>query len=105
MDVRYLFDSQGGWIAFKADDFVFDRAGRLLGWTPWEDDPNEVVSPCGEYVGTVVGQPHDRARFYRFRDHPYRGYPGRPTVGGHPGYPGHPGNLDARCAPPGCGGC
>ncbi len=47
MAVRYLFDSGGRWIAFASGKFVFGRHGNLLGWTPWNENENEVVTKGG----------------------------------------------------------
>ena len=98
MAVRYLFDSGGRWIAFASGKFVFGRHGDPLGWIPWDDNDNEVVTKGGDYFGTIVGRA-GRQRLYRFRHHPYRGYPGRPSDPDYPGYPGHPGAID-RTLPP-----
>lgn len=98
MDARYLFDSAGNWIAFVEGRFVFSPDGELLGWTPWDDHPNEVVTESGEYVATIVGG-NGHERLFRFHDHPYRGYAGRPDDPGYPGYPGHPGWVDATVLP------
>jgi hypothetical protein len=97
MAVRYLFDSHGTWIAFVDGNFVFDRDGEVIGWTPWDKD--EVVTKRGEYLGTIIrdGKP----RLYRFRDHTYRGYPGRPDEPSYPGYPGHPGHVEEAVPPMG----
>ena len=101
MKVRYVFDSFGSWIAFQAGRDVFDRDGAFIGWTPWSDCPEEVVTPLGDYLGTIVEKNGQQARLYRLRDHSYRGYPGRPEMPPHPGYPGHPGTMDSVELPPG----
>lgn len=98
MDIRYLFDSDGRWIAFVDDRFVFSRDGVLLGWTPWDDHPDEVVTQSGEYLATIVGG-NGHERLFRFQDHPYRGYAGRPDDPGYSCYPGHPGLADATLLP------
>ena len=100
MDVRYLFDSKGSWIAFKAGLFVFDRGGSFLGWTPWEDNVDEVVTARGEYLGTILSE-GQHGRLYVLRGRPYRGYPGRPEIPDYPGYPGHPGKMEPTVLPPG----
>lgn len=94
MDVCYLYDSAGTWIAFQDGDLVFDRGGAFLGWTPWTGDgTTDVVTAAGDYLGTIVPVDSDRARLYALSRHPYRGYPGRPEEPSYPGYPGHPGRL------------
>ena len=101
MDVHYLFDSGGSWIAFKAGDLVFDRNGDFLGWTPWLDRSNDVVTAHGEYLATILPEDACHARLYALRGQPYRGYPGRPSIPDYPGYPGHPGTLAPAPLPPG----
>lgn len=85
MKVQYLFNSQGNWIAFRRDRFVFDTSGDWIGWLPWDDE--DVVDTQGKYLGTIF----PGNRFYKMSDHPYRGYPGYPGYPGNPGYPGYPG--------------
>lgn len=97
MDTRFLFDSEGSWVAFVDGRFVFARDGSLLGWTPWDDHPDEVVNPSGDYVATIVGE-NGHERLFRFRDQPYRGYAGRPDDPGYR-YPGHPGWIEATVLP------
>jgi len=87
MDFQHFFDSRGNWIAFRRGKFVFDPNGKWIGWLPWDND--EIVDPCGEYLGTIVNQ--SRSRLYHFRNRPYLGYPGYPGHPGYPGYPGYPG--------------
>lgn len=77
-DLQYLFDSKGDFIAFRLGSMVFDVNADWVGWLPW-DEP-DVVSPEGEYVGTIY--PDDR--FYMSADRPARPYPG------FPGYPPQP---------------
>lgn len=90
MNVDFLFDSSGRWIAFRSGSYVFSPAGDWIGWLPWSDD--DVVSDTGEYLGTIF--PH--GRLFRILGKPYRGYPGvppHPPYPGYPGYPKHPGYL------------
>lgn len=101
MDIHYLFDSDGSWIAFKDGDLVFARNGDFLGWTPWIDRSDDVVTARGEYLATILPEDSCRARLYALRGKPYRGYPGRPEVPDYPGYPGHPGTLAPAALPPG----
>ena len=102
MDVKYLFDSDGRWIAFKSDDLVFDRSGEFLGWIPPQiEDSNDVVTALGDYVATILPEDASHARLYALRGRPYRGYYGRPDVPDYPGYPGHPGTLTPAPLPPG----
>lgn len=102
VDVRYLFDSAGAWIAFQEGDMVFDRSGAFLGWTPWTDDAaNDVVTAPGEYLGTIVPESPTRGRLYTLVRRPYHGYPGYPANLRSPGYPGHPGSLPPAPLPAG----
>ena len=103
MDVRYLYDSAGAWIAFQDGDLVFDRDGAFLGWTPWttDDAATDVVTAAGDYLGTIVPVARDRARLYAVSHRPYRGYAGRPDKPSYPGYPGHPGPLPSVPLPAG----
>lgn len=102
MDVRYLFDSAGTWIAFRDGDLVFDRHGAFVGWTPWTGDAaGDVVNAPGEYLGTILPEDPMRGRLYALNRRPYRGYPGRPDTPAYPGYPGHPGTLPPAPLPPG----
>src|SRR5436309_448270 len=84
---EYLHDSQGVWIAFRADErarHLFNSEGDWIGWFPWDDD--DAVTPDGAYLGTVVGD-----RLLLREDHPFRGtpeYPGAPAYLGRPSYPG-----------------
>ena len=94
MDVRYLYDSTGAWIAFQDGDFVFGRDGMFLGWTPWSGDGSaDVVTAAGEYLGTILPVESGCARLYALSGRPYPGYAGRPEEPDYPGYPGHPGLL------------
>ena len=70
VNVNYLFDSAGRWIAFRKRRYVFDRDSRWIGWTPWDD--NEVQSPNGSYLGTITyGN-----RLYCYSQRDDRGAPG-----------------------------
>ena len=83
MAVEYLFDTSGKWIAYRVDErWVWSPDGRFIGWCPWPDDPTEVVTVNGDYLGHIVGNRLLRKTFQR-----YRGYPG------YPGYPGYAGYL------------
>ncbi len=102
MDVRYLFDSNGTWIAFQDDDLVFHRDGSFLGWTPWAGEgADDVLTAPGDYLGTIVPEEPGRARLCAIAGRPYRGYPGRPATVRSPGYPGHPGTLPPDQLPAG----
>ncbi len=93
MDIQYLFNSRGEWIAFRDRQGVFDERCNWIGWLPWGN--HEVATHEGEYLGTIV----DVNRFYYFADRPRRlnpGYPERPT---YPALPNNPG-LAARAVLP-----
>ena len=93
MEVQYLFNSKGDWIAFRKGKHLFAPRGDWLGWFPWGDDV--AVDTYGEYLGTVyLGK-----RLYRFDDPKYRGYPGSTPSPGNPGYPGSPGQEDEGWLP------
>ncbi|MFN2405714.1 MAG: 4-fold beta flower protein [Pyrinomonadaceae bacterium] len=80
MNVQYLFNSRGEWIAFKKGKYVYDTNGEWVGWLPW--DNNDVVDVSGNYLGTIF----NKNRFFKVTYKPYRGYPGYP---GYPGYAGY----------------
>lgn len=84
MDIQYLFNSSGDWIAFRIDKNIYNADAKWVGWMPWGDD--DVVSVKGDYLGTICSGD----RLYHFNK-PYRGYPGYPGYPGFPGYPGYPG--------------
>ncbi len=93
MQVQYLFNSRGEWIAFRHGQGVFDKRCNWIGWLPWGN--HEVATQVGDYSGTIV----DVNRFYYFADRPHRpnpGYPERPT---YPALPDSPG-LAARAVLP-----
>ena len=70
VNVNYLFDSLGRWIAFRKRQYVFDRDSHWIGWTPWGD--NEVYAPNGSYLGTITyGN-----RLYCYHQREDRGTPG-----------------------------
>ena len=70
VNVNYLFDSAGRWIAFRKRQYVFNCDSQWIGWTPWGD--NEVYSPNGSYVGTITyGN-----RLYYYQQREDRGLPG-----------------------------
>ena len=74
MDIVYLFDYGGNWIAFKKGKYLFNNNCEWIGWFPWE---NIAVDTEGEYLGTVYLK--DRLLFdMRARHLPYPGYPGYP---------------------------
>lgn len=93
MDVQYLFDSDGEWVAFRKGNHLFAPMGEWMGWFPWDDE--DAVDTDGDYLGTV----HLGERLYKFDNYEYRGYPGRPEHPGYPGYPGYPGHVE-RDFPP-----
>lgn len=35
MDVKFLFNSSGEWIAFRQRQHVFDERSNWIGWLPW----------------------------------------------------------------------
>ena len=76
MDIQFLFDSAGNWIAFRKDKFIYDTFGHFFAWLPWQD--NDVVTTNGEYFGTIF----PKNRIYKLINHPYRGYPGYPGFAG-----------------------
>lgn len=50
-DLQYLFDSSGFWIAFRIDTHIFDPAGNLVGWLPFDD--TQVHDTKGTYLGHI----------------------------------------------------
>ncbi len=93
MGVGHLFNSRGGWIAFRKGKYVYDPDGNWIGWLPWNDD--DVVDREGAYLGTIV----KKKRLYRLEARPSRGYPGYPGHPGHAGYPGYPGHAGGDLPP------
>lgn len=85
----YLYDSRGEPIALRRGRNVHNLRGAWIGWFPWGDA--EVVTPGGEYLGTVVGD-----ELLAQLGHVNRGKPGNPGNPGNPGAPGHPGNRGSR---------
>ena len=57
---QYLFDSCGGWIAFRAGKMVFSPGCEWIGWLPFED--TTVVTPAGDYLGTIISDTDRLAR-------------------------------------------
>ncbi len=94
--VQHLFNSDGRWIAFRVDRYVFDTSGGWIGWLPWQEPDRAVVDVQGHYVGTIF--PGDR--FYRELTFRPRGYPGYPGYPSYPGYPGYPGFAGPATPPP-----
>ncbi|PDP88007.1 hypothetical protein CQJ94_09295 [Glycomyces fuscus] len=99
----YLFDSTGGWIAWKRtedDRYLWATDGDRLGWFPWDD--GVALDNGGEYLGTVV-----RGSWLLYQDSfgGERDHPGTP--GGNRfenvGYPGHPGFHEGCRTPAGYG--
>ena len=95
--VEYLFDSSGGWIAFRKGKYIFNPVGIWIGWLPW--DKSYVVNKTGEYLGTIIQDDDGYGRFYRFSRIEYRGYPGLAPTPQYPGYPGHPGFITSSLLP------
>ncbi|MGC1310525.1 MAG: 4-fold beta flower protein [Phormidesmis sp.] len=85
MDVQYLFNSSGQWIAFRLGKYVFNTEGEWIGWLPWEEP--DVVDKSGNYLGTI----YPEGRFYKTCFNHLREYPGYPGYPDYPGYPGYPG--------------
>lgn len=84
MEIRFLFNSRGEWIAFRHGQDVFDERCNWIGWLPWGN--HEVATYEGEYLGTIV----DGNRFYYFEDRPRRSHPGNPTRPTHPAHQASP---------------
>jgi hypothetical protein len=70
---QYLFDSRGEWIAFRVGEMVFSADCDWIGWLPIDD--TTVVTPAGDYLGTIIDQSD---RLLRRRTPPGFGRPGRP---------------------------
>lgn len=84
MDLQYLFNSRGEWIAFRQGHDVFDKRCNWVGWLPWGD--NSVATNEGDYFGTIV----DENRFYYLGHTPHRSHPGHPAYPAYPVFPVHP---------------
>lgn len=51
----HLFDSGGNWIAYRVQDrWVWSKDGKLIGWCPWNDEPDLAVRVNGNYLGHIV---------------------------------------------------
>lgn len=81
MDIQYLFNSSGEYIAFVQGKYVFDHQNNWIGWLPWED--GEVVNRFGEYIATIVDDRLYENSRRDFKDHP-----------GYIDFPGHVGGID-----------
>ena len=94
MEVKFLFDSKGEYIAFRLGQYIFDTGINWIGWLPWED--GEVVSVDGEYIGTIWSE----NRLYYFSRRKFKMHPGYPGFPGHVGYPGYPTYPGCASIPP-----
>jgi hypothetical protein len=94
MSVQFLFNSNGDWIAFRIDKYVYNTDGKWIGWLPWDD--GDVVTVRGEYLGTIT----EKNRFFYYTGKPNRGYPGTPAYPGYPGVPRYPGFAGLSPLPP-----
>lgn len=86
MDVKYLFNSKGEWIAFRIGEYVYDYDSDCIGWIPYDND--DVVDLDGDYLGTIFGD-----RLYNILNKPLRGYNGFKAYPGHLGYQKFPGYV------------
>ncbi|MBL0300571.1 MAG: hypothetical protein IPQ23_02540 [Cytophagaceae bacterium] len=93
--MKYLFDSNGNWIAFKISNFIFNTNCNNIAWLPWNDD--YVVDLSGNYLGHIYGN-----RFYKHDSVEYRGFPGYPDYPGYVGHPGFPEYAGYVLPPLGC---
>lgn len=77
---QYLFDSHGGWIAFRSGQLLYDIDGDVMGWFPWNDE--QAVDIKGNYLGSVF--PGDRLLYDELADPPaapsFPGYPPSPAM-------------------------
>lgn len=94
MEVKYLFDSKGEWIAFIMGEYVYDYDSDCIGWIPY--DNNDVVDLDGDYLGTIFGD-----RLYNILNKPLRGYNGFKAYPKCPGYQKFPGYVGYGEVPPG----
>jgi len=88
MEIHFLFCSRGEYIAYRAQQYVFDTRNNWIGWMPWGD--GEIVNIEGEYIGTIC----ENNRLYYFSRREFKMHPGYPSFPGHmgnPGYPSYPG--------------
>jgi hypothetical protein len=93
VEIEFLYNSAGQWIAFRQGKFVWDKEVELVGWSPWGD--GDVVTMDGDYLGTIF----PGNRLYRKTDWVFRGYPEYPGHPEYPGYPGYPGYAGASPLP------
>lgn len=94
MEVKYLFNSKGEWIAFIMGEYVYDYDSDCIGWIPY--DNNDVVDLDGDYLGTIFGD-----RLYNILNKPLRGYNGFKAYPKCPGYQKFPGYVEYGEVPPG----
>lgn len=91
--MEHLFSSRGDFIAFRRGRYVWNAQGEWIGWLPWGD--GDVVTPSGDYLGTIAGD-----RLYRRTNWLFRGHPGSAGYPGYPGDPGQPGVAGYSPLPP-----
>ena len=68
-EVRYLFDSQGNWIALQAGNLIYDNQARAIGWVA--PNSQETFRRDGSYLGSMT--PDDR--LLRLQLHPWNALP------------------------------
>ena len=90
MEIQYLFNSLGKWIAFRRGRYIFDADGNWLGWMPSTEE-GDAVTVGGRYLGTICDD--DRFLFYpekrKIENH---GFPTHPATS--PYAPDHPGDRE-----------
>ena len=88
MDVQYLFDSAGRWIAFKKGKYLFNRSARWIGWFI---DEETAVDTNGKYLGTIYSDDRLLVNLLQAKisKAPYPGYPEYPGLPGLPGFKGY----------------
>ena len=68
-DVRYLFDSQGDWVALQAGNLLYDNQAKAIGWVAPES--TETFRRDGSYIGSLTSDD----RLLKLRLHPWNAVP------------------------------
>ena len=87
MEIEYLFNSAGNWIAFKKGNYLFNRSSRWIGWFLADD---VAVDTDGKYLGTIYQGNRLLVNVLQAKisKAPYPGLPEYPGLQTNPGYRG-----------------
>jgi len=95
MEIVYLFNSQGDWIATRVDRNVYSIGKKRIGYLPWEE--GIVFTLEGLYLGSITK--NNRLYYFKFQSIP----PAPPSSPGdsYPDNPGYPGRMESEDVPVG----